>query len=100
MAIKVGYFEDTDECYSEGPFVMTLVHDYRIEVGKKGDKCPRLPDASIYKFLEERGMPSKSSDTKLMSHVVDILNAKVKDGTLTLVDGRPIWDGSSMGWVV
>lgn len=83
MAIEVRYFEDTDECYTEGPFVLVNASGYRIESGSKGMKCPTLPDCSIYGFLRDRGLPDcKYNDRDLAVCIVDFLNAKTRDGTL------------------
>lgn len=94
MAIEVRYFEDTDECYTEGPFVIVNASGYRIECGAKGMKCPTLPDISIYAFLREQGLPDrKTKDKALATCIVDYLNAKVKDKTLTVNQhGYPIWE--------
>lgn len=94
MAIRVGYFQNTDECYAEGPFVMVNACGWRIEAGCKGKICPSLPDSSIYGFLREQGLPdSKTDDEALAACVVDYLNAKVKDGTLIVNQyGFPIWE--------
>lgn len=56
MAIRVGYFEDTNG------------------------------------FLESRKLPTNFNDEDLCSCIVDYLNAKVKDKTLAIIDGLPIWD--------
>lgn len=94
MAIRVGYFENTTECYSEGPFVMVNASGWRIEVGNKDMKCPTLPDISIYAFLRDKGLPdSKTDDEALCACIVDYLNAKVKDKTLVVNQhGYPIWE--------
>lgn len=94
MAIKVGYFQDTKDCYSEGPFVMVNASGWRIECGSKDMKCPALPDSSIYGFLREKGLPdSKTDDEALCACVVDYLNAKIRDGTLIVNQfGYPIWE--------
>lgn len=93
MAIRVGYFENTDSCYTEGPFVMVMAGSWRIEVGRAGTKCPILPDLSIRAFLQNKGLPDSPlfGDEDLCACVVDYLNAKVKDGTLSTHDGHPIW---------
>lgn len=94
MAIRVGYFQNTTECYSEGPFVMVNAGGWRIEVGNKNMKCPTLPDCSIYGFLREQGLPDrKTDDEALCACIVDYLNAKFKDGTLVANKyGYPIWE--------
>lgn len=94
MAIKVGYFQDTTECYSEGPFVMVNAGGWRIECGNKYMKCPTLPNSSIYGFLRDHGLPvNKTEDEALCACIVDYLNAKVKDGTLVFNDcGLPVWE--------
>jgi len=85
MAIRVRYWQNTSDCYSEGPFVMVNASGWRIEVEYKGQRCPALPDSSIYAFLKEKGLPdSKTDDEALCACLVDYLNAKVKDGSLTL----------------
>ena len=94
MAQRVGYFQDTTECYSEGPFVMVNAGGWRVEVGNKDMKCPTLPDCSIYGFLREQHLPDgKTDDEALAACIVDYLNAKVKDGTLVVNKyGYPIWE--------
>jgi hypothetical protein len=94
MAQRVGYFQDTKDCYSEGPFVMVNACGWRVEVGNKDMKCPCLPDSSIYGFLREKHLPDgKTDDEALAVCVVDYLNAKVKDGTLVINKyGFPIWE--------
>lgn len=94
MAIRVGYFENTTDCYSEGPFVMVNASGWRIEVGNKDMKCPTLPDISIYAFLRDKGLPdSKTDDEALCACIVDYLNAKIKDKTLVNNQyGYPIWE--------
>jgi hypothetical protein len=83
MAIRVGYFENTTNCYSEGPFVMVMACGWRIETGNKDMLCPALPDVSIYGFLRDKGLPDgKYDDEALAVCIIDYLNAKTKDGTL------------------
>lgn len=82
MAVRVGYFQNTRDCYSEGPFVMVNANGWRIEVDCSSD-APTLPDNSIYYFIKDKGLPSgKFDDEALCACIVDYLNAKVKDGTL------------------
>lgn len=94
MAIRVGYFENTTDCYKEGPFVMVNASGWRIECGYNGAKCPTLPDSSIYGFLRDVGLPDrKTDDEALAACIVDYLNAKVKDKTIVLnKHGYPIWE--------
>lgn len=93
MAQRVGYFANTTECYSEGPFVMVNACGWRIEVGNRDMRCPTLPDCSIYGFLREKNLPNnKTDDEALTACIVDYLNAKVKDNTLVINEhGQPIW---------
>jgi hypothetical protein len=93
MAIRVGYFQNTKDCYSEGPFVMVNANGWRIEVGCAEMHCPTLPDNSVYAFLRDRGLPDyKTDDEALCECVVDYLNAKVKDGTLVRRDNNWLWE--------
>lgn len=100
MAQRVGYFQNTDDCYSEGPFVMVQACGWRIETGKTGDKCPTLPDISIYGFLREKGLPEgKYDDEDMAEAIVNFLNAKTKDAksnggynTLTFNGFMWIWE--------
>jgi hypothetical protein len=93
MAKRVGFFENTDACYEEGPFVMVMANGWRVEVGEKGMKCPILPDMSIYGFRRDRGVPDgKLNDDHRMECVVNYLNAKVKDGTIVKKDGVYVWE--------
>ncbi len=94
MAVRVGYFQDTNDCYTEGPFVMVNASGWRIEVGHKDMKCPTLPDCSIYGFLREKGLPDgKTDDEALCACIVDYLNTKWHDGTLVNNKyGYPIWE--------
>ncbi len=55
MAVIVGYFENTDECYTEGPFVMVSAGGWRLECGKPGTQCPTLPPAHVYEFCNAHG---------------------------------------------
>jgi hypothetical protein len=84
MAIRVGYFENTTNCYSEGPFVMVNACGWRIEVKHEGHHCPALPDSSIYGFIRDQGLPDGKYEEALAACIVDFLNAKVKDGTIVL----------------
>ena len=93
MAVRVGYFKDTNDCYGEGPFVMVNACGWRVECGNKDMKCPALPDSSIYGFIREQRLPEGKYEEALAVCIVDYLNAKFKDGTLTLDKfGNPIWE--------
>jgi hypothetical protein len=81
MAVRVKYFENTRDCYSEGPFVMVNACGWRVEVDYS-QGCPALPDNSIYYFIRENGLPDGKHEEALCASIVDFLNAKVKDGTL------------------
>lgn len=91
MAVKVGYYEDTNECYSEGPFVIVYANGWRIEAGHKGMKCPSLPCHTVIKFIKGLGIPVKKYHSEEeASSVCDTLNQLVKDGSIPVDnDGYP-----------
>lgn len=92
MAVRVPYFENTTDCYQEGPFVMVNAGGWRIEVEYEGAKCPALPDLSIYGFLKEKGLPfDKTNDTALMECVIDYLNKIVKEGGIVKEGIAWVW---------
>ncbi len=92
MAIEVGYFKNTTECYSEGPFVMVEASGWRVEVWYRDSKCPSLPDPSIYAFLRHHGLPdSKSDDRDRAVLIIDFLNRKAKSGELTNTGITWVW---------
>lgn len=84
MAVRVGFFEDTDQCYAEGPFVMVNAGGWRVEAGSAGTKCPTMLHSSVYRFIEKSGFRSgKHADDTKCAEVVDFLNTKVKEGVIT-----------------
>lgn len=83
MAQRVGYFEDV-ETFDEGPFVMVWVGSrWRIENQFEGNRCPALPDLSIYRMLDvERRRPRPASDEDGIASDVDWLNEQVRLGRI------------------
>jgi hypothetical protein len=95
MAVKVEYFTDIDQqpdMFSEGPFVMVnALGQWRIECQMVGGHCPVMPSSSIYDLLRIEGIHyAKSSDELAVGRTVDWLNARVKEGVITLRNNR-IW---------
>ena len=89
MAQAVGYY-DNDVTYTDGPFVLVnaMGNGWRIEVELKRHTCPVLPDASIYRLLRSYKLQDhKSRDKTEIERSVDWLNNKVKDGSITEIDG-------------
>jgi hypothetical protein len=94
VAQVVGYFEDGFEDgtkYVEGPFVMVEANGWRVEAEVVGNKCPCLPDVSIYRALEKETTfsPHKTNDIELAKARTDWLNRQVREGKIVL-NGK-IW---------
>lgn len=92
MAQQHGYGTNGEE-FTEGPFVVVEAGGYRLEAELKGHICSVLPDSSIYEFLRAYGMDiPKHWKFDVIAAQVDFLNQKVKEGVITLRDGK--WWGA------
>lgn len=97
MAQEVHYFEN-DVIYEEGPFVMTQINGWRIEVELKGHRCPVLPMTSIYQMLKENGLyDGKTDDKEKVVKAVDWLNEQVRKGNIILKK-ETYWDAKDPGF--
>lgn len=85
MAQIVGYFEN-DVVYVEGPFVVVQINGWRVEVAMTGQRCPVLPDVSIYNlYKKEKGENlTKYNSLKQCVVAVDWLNEQVRNKNIVL----------------
>ncbi len=91
MAKIAGYYEDnSDELYSEGPYVLTsgpCGQGFRIE--KRWPKCPIMPPLWVYDLRRLWGIPEGWQPKHVLAPLVDALNwAHLLIAAITKTAGR------------
>jgi len=85
MAQEVGYYEDNVK-FTEGPFVIVQLTlgsgDWRIEAEVIGNKCPALPDTSIYHHMMKEWNFCGRGTKQECIRVCDLLNQMFRDGQI------------------